>query len=97
MSHACVSLVCSLPGAQKDLSDYLKKNVIEASCAWDVYKPMDVHNATLVHLVSARLEVSESEANAKLMGRIKVPKRKANGRSDSLFGGRRRHGGGCVL
>lgn len=84
MSHACVSLVCSIPGAQKDLSDSLKKNVIEASCAWDVYKPMDVHNATLVHLVSARLEVSESEANAKLMGRIKVPKRKANGRSDSM-------------
>lgn len=45
---------------------------------------MDVHNATLVDLVSNRLEITAGEANAKLMGRVKVPKRKADGRSDTV-------------
>lgn len=49
-----------------------------------MYKPVVVHNATLVQLVSDQLGVSASEANSKLMGRIKVPKRKRDGKCDTM-------------
>lgn len=79
-----VALHSSSPAVQKNLSDGLKRDFIEASCAWDVYKPVDVHNAKLVQLVSDHLGVSTSEANSTLMGRIKVPKRKRDGKSDTM-------------
>lgn len=45
---------------------------------------MEAHNATLVRLVARRLSLTEGEANAKLMGRIRVPKRKVDGRTNTM-------------
>lgn len=62
----------------------MKKEFIEASCAWEVYKPLAVHNARLVDLVADRLDISTGEANSKLMARVSVPKRKASGTSSMM-------------
>lgn len=46
---------------------------------------MEVHNATLVDLLSTRFKITAAEANVVLMGRIKVLKRKADGRTDTML------------
>lgn len=54
----------------------LKDQFVHATTAWDVYKPMEEHNATLARLVAKRLGLSPEEANAKLLERIPSSKRK---------------------
>lgn len=53
---------------------------MHATMAWHVYQSMESHNATLVQLVSARLDISPDAANEKLLERIPSSKRK-NSRS----------------
>lgn len=72
---ACLS-ACGL-STQKDIVKELKKDFLDATSAWAVYQPMEAINATMVRLLAARLDISEVDANNKLMSRIKVPKRKS--------------------
>lgn len=39
----------------------VKKDFFAATTAWALYKPMEVHNATLVRLVSTRMRISAGE------------------------------------
>lgn len=65
-----------VPLVRKDLIRTLKDQFIHAKSAWDVYKPMEEHHSTLVHLVSARLDITTDEASAKLLLRVPSSKRK---------------------
>lgn len=74
IASACLFVRALL--TQKDIVKELKKDFLDATSAWAVYQPMEAINAKMVRLLAARLNISEVDANVKLMGRIKVPKRK---------------------
>lgn len=81
---ACDCLLACGLSLQKDIVKELKRDFVEATSAWAVYQPMEAINAKMVRLLAERLEVSEVDANTKLMGRIKVPKRR-NSRSSATM------------